>query len=65
MKATARYVDPESVVVALTLTMTVAQWRALRSQLSTNYPSWKLKYVIDAVTRPLETILEEPIEPQL
>lgn len=38
--------NPEEIVMALTLTMPVREWRQLRTQLSSAHPSWKVGSMI-------------------
>lgn len=46
MKTAFKIEDPNEVSMTLTVTMTLAQWRALQSQLQSKYPSWKLSSAI-------------------
>jgi len=47
MKASFTAQEPEKIAYTLTMTMSLAQWVELSSQLSEKYPSWQLSSVIN------------------
>ena len=46
MKTQFRIENPDNVQMTLTVTMTAGEWKTLRDQLQTTYPSWKLSSAI-------------------
>ncbi|MFM0163906.1 hypothetical protein PQR39_26265 [Paraburkholderia sediminicola] len=46
MKTQFRIENPDDVQMTLTTTMTAREWKALRDQLVSTYPSWKLSTAI-------------------
>lgn len=59
MKAKFKIERPDDVPMTLTLTMTGGQWKKLREQLATTYPSWKLASTIDAMVSRASTVFED------
>ncbi len=59
MKAVAKIQKPEDLILTVETSMTVRQWRELKTQLSSNYPSWKfgalLRDVIDRAIAQVES----------
>ncbi len=47
MKATYRLADPDKLEAHMTITMTVSEWRKVRSQLASKWPSIYLRTAID------------------
>lgn len=48
ISAKASVKDPDATVIAIEITATVGEWKDLWSQLSNDYPSWRLGVVIGA-----------------
>ncbi|MFM0058559.1 hypothetical protein PQR64_23335 [Paraburkholderia phytofirmans] len=46
MKTQFRIENPDDVQMTLKVTMTAREWKTLREQLATTYPSWKLSSAI-------------------
>jgi hypothetical protein len=46
MKTQLRIENPDDAQMTLTTTMTAREWKALRDQLVSTYPSWKLSTAI-------------------
>ena len=46
MKTQFRIENPDDVQMTLTVTMPARDWKVLREQLQTTYPSWKLSSAI-------------------
>lgn len=53
---------PDDVPMTLSVTMTLRQWRELRSQLQSTYPSWKLSAVINEMVHEATTVFSEKVE---
>lgn len=51
MTITARFMieKPEDIECTMKITMTVREWVALRDELKSSYPSWKLSHAIDSL----------------
>ena len=47
MKATASVVNPDDVVVAITVEMKVRDWNELVAQVHNEYPGWAFKSVVN------------------
>lgn len=58
MKTDMRVVDPGKVEVALTVTMSLADWKRLRADLPAAYPGWKLAEAIGSAVRSVEQTFE-------
>jgi hypothetical protein len=54
MRATFQIRNPDDIEAAVTITMTIKQWRVLRGQLSQDWPSWKFGSVISDTIRQAE-----------
>ena len=62
MKAKFKIERPDDVPMTLTLTMTGGQWKLLREQLASTYPSWKLASTIDAMVGQASAVFEDTKE---
>ena len=49
MKSTFGIEKPDEVEATMTITMKIKEWRALKNQLGTDWPSWKLSSHISSV----------------
>ncbi len=60
MRTTARFKDTDRLVLAITMEMTLSDWKAMNKQLSQLHPSWKLgNQINDAVSRAERTFYVE------
>lgn len=58
--------NPDAMEATLSLTMTVREWKNLRDQLPTAYPSWKLGSLIEKTVGSASLIFhEEQVEADL
>ena len=56
MKASFRATNPKKIEFALTVTMSLEEWRELQAQLSEKWPSWKLSsHITDMVLQAQKT----------
>lgn len=65
MKTKFRIENPDAVQMTLTMTMTAAEWKELRDQLKSTYPSWKLSSAIanmvDSATKAFSATTESEL----
>jgi hypothetical protein len=54
MRTTFKICSPDEIQATLTVTMTVKEWRELRTQLVDSWPSWQLSRDIGDVIRQAE-----------
>ena len=47
MKALIKIVDPDSVKMSLTLTMTLGAWEELQNQVEGKWPGWQFKALVN------------------
>lgn len=54
--------NPDEVEVSLNITMKMKEWKHLKNQLQSSYPSWKLSSIIGQVIERIEkTIFEQTV----
>lgn len=56
MKTAFKIERPDDVSMSLTVTMTLGQWRDLRAQLQSTYPSWRLSSAINEMVHEATTV---------
>lgn len=65
MKTQFRIENPDDVQMTLTVTMPARDWKVLREQLATTYPSWKLSSAItnmvDSATKTFSAATESEL----
>lgn len=61
-KVTAEFISTDNVEVTMTITMPMRDWKALRDDLPTRWPAWKIGSAISQVVRALEGRVTEPIK---
>lgn len=65
MKTQFRIENPDDVQMTLTTTMSAREWKHLRDQLETTYPSWKLSRAItnmvDSATKAFSATTESDL----
>lgn len=59
MKATFALVNPGNAVAAMTITMTVSEWKQLKHQLPQDYPSWAFASLLRQVIADAEKTFSE------
>lgn len=61
MEIIARAKKTDEIMVEMKISMTVKEWRELREQLPSKWPSWKLGNAISEAARELETTYSDEI----
>jgi len=54
VKSIAKIQNPDDVVVEMRISMTVKQWKQLKSQMSTNIPAWEFGSRISSLVEDVE-----------
>jgi len=62
MKATIELENTDELEATISLTMRIRDWKALREQMSNEYPSWKLSGLINTLTYKAEKQILEKTE---
>ena len=62
MKAIAKLDSPDEVSVTITLSAPIGEWRALRSQLGKEWPSWQFGVMLGSMIYELEKRVDSPRE---
>jgi hypothetical protein len=55
-------VNPDSVNLSLTITMSLGEWKQLRDQLARTYPSWRLAETIGETVTHVEQHFDRVLE---
>ena len=67
MRISAEFLNTGNIDVTLTITMTMRDWKSLRTSLNAKYPDWKLSAAIGEAIAALEgrvtALLPSPEEP--
>jgi hypothetical protein len=53
MRAQGTVINPEQVEIAMTFTMSLADWESIAQQMGSAYPAWKFTSAINDLTREL------------